>query len=116
MNRISIALAIACGLLTPAANAAPPAAYAVCAACHPADGMTGLGPSIQGVYGRKAGTGRRFMYSAALRKSDMIWDDKSLDAFIADPQKAIPGTLMPFAGVADAKQRAEIIEYLKTGK
>jgi cytochrome c len=47
---------------------------------------------------------------------DMTWDDKSLDAFIADPQKAIPGNLMPFPGVADAKQRAEIIDYLKTVK
>ena len=57
-----------------------------------------------------------FTYSAALRKAEVTWDDKSLDAFIADPQKAIPGNVMPFPGVADAKQRTEIIDYLKTVK
>ena len=51
-----------------------------------------------------------------MRKSGVTWDDKSLDAFIADPQKAIPGNVMPFSGVADEKQRAEIIDYLKTVK
>jgi cytochrome c len=66
--------------------------------------------------GRKAGTAKGFTYSTAIKKSGMTWDDKSLDAFIADPQKAIPGNLMPFPGVADAKQRAEIIDYLKTVK
>jgi len=52
----------------------------------------------------------------ALKKATLAWDDKSLDAFIADPQKAIPGNVMPFPGVPDAKQRAEIIDYLKTVK
>ncbi len=43
----------------------------------------------------------------------MTWDEKSLDAFLADPQKAIPGNVMPFPGTADAKQRAEVADYLK---
>jgi cytochrome c len=78
--------------------------------------LTAWGPSIKGVYGRKAGTGKGFTYSAAMKKADVAWDDKTLDAFIADPQKSIPGNVMPFPGVADAMQRAEIIEYLKTVK
>jgi cytochrome c len=73
-------------------------------------------PSVKGVYGRKAGTGKGFTYSAAMKKADVAWDDKTLDAFIADPQESIPGNVMPFPGVADAMQRAEIIEYLKTVK
>ena len=64
----------------------------------------------------KSGTARGFTCSAAMRKAGVTWDDKTLDAFIADPQKTIPGNLMPFPGVADAKQRAEIVDYLKTLK
>ena len=114
--RISAGLAIACGLFNSAADAAPPASFAVCAACHTSDGTNGLGPTAKGLYGRKAGTAKGFTYSAALKKAGVTWDDKSLDAFITDPQKAIPGNVMPFPGVADAKQRAEIIDYLKTVK
>ena len=49
-----------------------------------------------------------------MRTSGGAWDEKSLDTFIAEPQKAIPGNTMPFAGVSDPKQRAEIVDYLKT--
>jgi len=114
--RTSAGLAIACSLLASTANAAPPAAFAACAACHTSDGTTGLAPTAKGLYGRKAGTAKGFIYSAAMKKATLAWDDKSLDAFIADPQKAIPGNVMPFPGVPDAKQRAEIIDYLKTVK
>lgn len=84
--------------------------FAPCAACH-VNG--GIGPSLKGVYGRKAGSLAGFTYSRAMRNAGLTWDDKALDAFIADPQKAIPGTVMPFSGVPDAKQRAEIIGYLR---
>src|SRR5262245_11543592 len=99
-----------------AANAAAPASFGACAACHSLDGSAGVGPSFKGVYGRKAGSAKGFAYSPAMRKSGLTWDDKSLDSFLTDPQKAIPGNVMPFPGVADDKQRAEIIEYLKTVK
>ena len=114
--RISAALSIACSLFAGLVNAAPPASFTACAACHTSDGTNGVGPSAKGLYGRKAGTGKGFTYSAAMKKAGVTWDDKSLEAFIADPQKAIPGNVMPFPGVADAKQRAEIIDYLKTVK
>jgi cytochrome c len=109
-----LALALACSLLASTANAAPPAAFAACAACHTSDGTNGLGPSMKGVYGRKAGTARGFTYSPAMKRAGVTWEDSTLDAFIADPQKSIPGNVMPFPGVADATQRAEIIAYLKT--
>lgn len=114
--RICATLALPCSLLASTANAAPPASFTACAACHTSDGTNGLGPSIKGVYGRKAGTARGFTYSPAMKKAGVTWDDETLEAFIANPQKAIPGNLMPFSGVADAKQRAEIIAYLKTVK
>ncbi len=114
--RLSAGLAIACSLVASAAHAAPPASFAACAACHTSDGSNGLGPTAKGLYGRKAGSAKGFTYSAAMKKAGVTWDDKSLDTFITDPQKAIPGNVMPFPGVADAKQRAEIIDYLKTVK
>ena len=98
----------------PVAQAAPPASFAACAACHSSDGTNGLGPTLKGVYGRKAGSVGGFAYSRAMRNAGTTWDDKSLDAFIADPQKAVSGNKMPFAGLPDAKQRAEVIEYLKS--
>jgi cytochrome c len=116
MRTIVTALAIACSLVTATAHAAPPASFAACAACHTSDGTSGLGPSAKGLYGRKAGTAKGFTYSAAMKRAGVTWDDGTLDAFITDPQKAVPGNVMPFPGVADAKQRAEIIDYLKSVK
>jgi|SRR5262245_49259570 len=113
--RICCALAFA-GLCAGAAHAAPPAAFAACAACHSSDGTNGLGPSLKGVYGRKAGGVAGFRYSPAMKKATTVWDEKSLDSFLADTQKAIPGNVMPFPGVPDQKSRAEIIAYLKTVK
>jgi cytochrome c len=114
--RISAFAALAWSVFAGTANAAAPAAFAACGACHSVDGTAGMGPSLKGVYGRKAGSGEGFVYSAAMRKSGLTWDDKSFESFLADPQKTVPGNVMPFPGVADEKQRAEIIDYLKTVK
>jgi cytochrome c len=51
-----------------------------------------------------------------MRNAKIIWDEKTLDAYLADPQKVVPGNVMPFGGIADGRQRAEVIEYLKTLK
>jgi cytochrome c len=108
------ALALAGSMFAGTAHAGAPAAYSACAACHSADGQNGLGPTLKGVYGRKAGTAAGFRYSPAMKKAATVWDDKSLDNFLADTQKALPGNVMPFPGLPDAAQRAEIIAYLKT--
>lgn len=100
----------------PAAIAQAPPSYGVCAACHTSDGSNGLGPTTKGVYSRKAGSLGGFAFSRAMRNSGVVWDEKSLDAYLADPQKAIPGNTMPFGGMSDAKQRAEVVDYLKTLK
>jgi len=90
--------------------------YAQCSACHSVDGSNGVGPTLQGVMGRKAGSVAGFRYSRAMKGSSIVWDDKTLDAYVADPQKTIPGNVMPFAGIADAKQRADLVAYLQTLK
>jgi cytochrome c len=95
--------------------AAGKTAFATCAACHAVDGRNGIGPSLQGVVGRKAGSFAGFRYSEAM-KAAAPWDAASLDAFIANPKGAVPGNAMPFAGVPDAKTRADIVAYLGTLK
>jgi cytochrome c len=90
--------------------------YAQCSVCHSIDGINGIGPSLQGVIGRKAGMFAGFRYSRAMKAANITWDDKPLDDYLADPQKVVPGNVMPFSGLADATQRADVIAYLKTLK
>lgn len=81
-----------------------------CVICHVAEGG-GQGPSLKGVYGRKAASTPDFAYSAALRASGVTWTAPELDRFLTNPSVAIPGTAMPIT-VPDAKQRADLIAYL----
>lgn len=89
--------------------------FGACAACHslkPDQNMTG--PSLAGLWKRKAGTLASFSrYSPAMKSADIEWNDKTLDEWIADPQHVIPGNQMTFAGVNDAKQRADLLAFLK---
>ena len=96
--------------------AAGKAVFSQCTACHSTDGSNGTGPSLQGIAGRKAGSFPGFRYSRAMKNAGRNWDAASLDTYIANPQAAVPGNLMPFSGVADAKQRADLIAYLLTLK
>ena len=88
--------------------------FAQCSSCHSTDGTNGMGPSLEGVVGRKAGTLAGFRYSRAMKNAGFAWTTRLLDDYIADPQKVLPGNLMPFSGVADARQRADLIAYLIT--
>ncbi|RZN33739.1 cytochrome c family protein [Bradyrhizobium sp. Leo121] len=90
--------------------------FAKCAPCHAKDKSNRMGPGLLGVLGRHAGSLPGFHYSRAMKAASIVWDDKSLDAFIAAPQKAVPGTVMPFAGIADQQQRTDLIAYLETLK
>src|SRR5690348_14309478 len=86
-----------------------------CAACHslaPDRNMTG--PSLAGVWGRKAGSLESFdRYSPALKSSSVVWDEKSLDAWLTSPSRFIPNNHMPFAGIPNPGQRADLIAFLK---
>jgi len=85
-----------------------------CAACHKIEhGQNDLGPSLHGVFGRKAGTLADFRYSPALKRSGITWTVQTLDAYLADPQKVIPANRMPYAGLADASDRSDLIAYLQ---
>jgi cytochrome c len=82
-----------------------------CIGCHSLDDNR-IGPMHRGVYGRRAGSAKGFDYSAALAKSKLTWNDKTLDRWLADPEKLVPGQKMGFQ-VPDASDRADLIAYLK---
>jgi cytochrome c len=82
-----------------------------CAACHSLD-HNGVGPAHRGVFGRGAALAPGFAYSDALKSSHLVWDEASLERWLADPEKLAPGQRMG-VDVPDAKDRADLIAYLK---
>lgn len=86
-----------------------------CQACHsvqPGEHLTG--PSLAQVAGHKAAAAEGFQrYSDALKRSALVWDDATLDRWLANPQTLVPGTSMTFPGVREAQARADLIAYLK---
>jgi cytochrome c len=89
--------------------------YRACAACHSLEpGRHMTGPSLAGIWGREAGTVEGFTrYSEPLRQSDIVWDDTTLDAWIANPRAYIPGNRMTFRGLRDDGQRRDLIAFLR---
>ena len=85
-----------------------------CRACHRLEeGKNVIGPSLHGLFGRKAGTQKGYNYSAALKKSGIEWDEEKLDAYIANPKGLVPGGKMAYPGLKNAQQREDLIAYLK---
>jgi cytochrome c len=84
-----------------------------CAACHKLEaGANNVGPSLHGIFTRKAGELADFRYSPALKRSGITWTPETLDQFITDPQALVPANRMPYAGIANAGDRADLIAYL----
>ena len=82
-----------------------------CGGCHALD-RDKEGPSLGGVYGREAAAVPSFEFSAALKKSKLTWTEETLDQWLIDPEKLVPGNDMTFR-VESAAERREIISYLK---
>lgn len=101
-----------------ASAAEPPAAFTPCKACHKVEaGANGVGPSLFGVVGSKAGTvAAGFKYSPAMTGWGKSWDDATLAAYMANPKETIPGNKMVFAGVKNPADIAALIDYMKTLK
>jgi len=83
-----------------------------CIACHSPDANR-VGPMHRGVFGRKAGSVANYNYSKAVKGSDVVWSDQTLDQWLTNPQAFIPGQKMNFK-VANPQDRADVIAYLKT--
>ncbi|HEY7240969.1 MAG TPA: c-type cytochrome [Burkholderiales bacterium] len=82
-----------------------------CAGCHSLD-QDRIGPRHRGVIGRKAGTVAGFEYSPALRASRIVWSPRTLEAWLTNPERLVPGQRMNYS-VPDAADRAAIIVYLE---
>ena len=84
-----------------------------CAACHKLDaGANEIGPSLHGVFTRKAGELADFRFSPAMKRSGIVWTPETLEKYIADPQAMVPANRMPYAGMTSANDRADLIAYL----
>jgi cytochrome c len=116
-NRLILGLAFAAAIAT--ANAEGDATrgeklYEECIACHSLEpGVHGIGPSLYGVFNRQAGDLAEYRYSPALKRSGIIWTTDTLDAFVADSQQFVPANRMPYAGMPNAADRADMIAYLQ---
>ena len=84
-----------------------------CAACHRLEaGTNNVGPSLYRIFERKAAALEDFRYSPAMKRSGISWTPETLDKFIADPQAVVPANRMPYAGMANPSDRADLIAYL----
>ena len=102
----------------PVAPPEPPGEFAVCTACHETIASAGhsLGPNLSNVGGRKAGSLPDYEYSDAMKAADQTWDAATLQAFILDPAKSVPGNKMDYAGTGNADTAKAIADYLLTLK
>jgi cytochrome c len=124
MTSRAIAVPAAISILLFASASAPaqdsdPAQIAfnnACRTCHTTrEGDNRLGPTLQGVIGRKAGSLSGYNnFSESMKKADLVWDKSTLDRFIANPDQVVPGNNMkPYGGLASAEERGKIIAYLE---
>ena len=85
-----------------------------CHACHALErDKESVGPSLFGVFGRKAGEGADFRYSPAMKRSGITWTPQTVEAFVADPQATVAANRMPYAGMPGGGDRADLIAFLQ---
>lgn len=100
-----------------AAAGTPPVAYSQCRSCHAVEpGRNMIGPSLHDIVGKPAAAIPGYAYSKALKSSGLVWDEKTLDAWLENPTKLVPGNKMVFVGQRDPAKRKAIIDYLAAQK
>ena len=117
MLRVMMAAAVLCTAAIPAIAADPAAgekAFGVCKACHKVGegAKNGVGPALNGVVGRAAGSGEGYKYSDAMASSGITWDEANLAEYLKNPKTKVAGNKMMFAGVKDDTKIADIIAFL----
>ncbi len=90
--------------------------FAVCKACHQVGegARNAIGPVLNGLFGRKAGTVEGYAYSAANQNSGLVWDEATFRLYIKDPKAKVPGTKMLFSGIPSEKRVDDLVAYLHT--
>jgi cytochrome c len=90
-------------------------AFMICRACHQIgpSAKIAVGPVLNGIVGRKAGTYPGFQYSDANKNSGIVWTPEELDKYLTNPQAVVPHTKMLFPGLKDEQQRKDVIAYLE---
>ena len=91
-------------------------AFRKCASCHQTgpSARGGFGPQLNGIIGRTAGSTTDYKYSAEMKKSNIVWSEKNLTAFLKSPSDVVPGTKMRFFGISDEQQIANLLAYLRS--
>ena len=123
MNNFTQKLLVVTGTITTIlifsiANAAVPVngkkVFKKCAACHSLqEGKNKIGPPLYNLLGRKAGSVEGYKYSKAMKNSDVVWDEESLDKFLTKPRKFIKRTKMSFWGIKKKSLRDDLISFFK---
>jgi cytochrome c len=116
--RVIVPLLIAASVPAPAFSADPVSGEKVfkrCFVCHTVgeDAKPGVGPVLNGLLGRKAGTYPGFKYTEANKNSGLVWDEATLANYLKNPRAAIPGTSMTFPGIKKDEEIEDLIAYLK---
>jgi cytochrome c len=114
---VSIALVLLQGCSPSGTDAATGArAFKKCASCHQVgvNARAGFGPQLNGLFGRRAGSTPDFAYSAAMKRSGIVWDERSLAAYLRDPKKLVPETKMRFWGIGDGNEIQALLAYLRS--
>lgn len=93
-----------------------PSGFVQCKVCHSVEknGPAGVGPNLNGIFGKAAASKEGFTFSPAFKGSKIIWNEEALDTFLESPATLVPGTKMAFSGLSDPKTREEIVGYLKS--
>jgi cytochrome c len=89
--------------------------FEACASCHALikEEQSTVGPSLFGIFGRKAGTQDDYRYSPAMKRSGITWNKQTLNNFLTDPQKLIPANRMPFDGIPNLKDRNDLTAFMQ---
>lgn len=120
LNRL-VALSVLTIALAAPAMAAPlpkPPIFGICGTCHKTEkgAPNGIGPNLWGIANTKAGEVPGFAFSPAMKASKIKWTRANLLAFIQEPQKTVPGTRMPFAGLKNPASAAQVADYVMSLK